>query len=260
MKSVGVRAGSRCLVVLATLVTATLAAAQTPTETPPPPRSRADFLFGRPKAAIAVRGSWVLQRAGSDLFDFVTSQLTIDKGDFNTFGVDADVAIPLTTRFDARAGFELNRSETASEYRDLVDDQFLPIEQRTFLRVIHISGGLRYSLLSRGDEVSRLAWVPRRVVPYVGAGAGAIYYHFRQTGDFVDFADFSVFPETFRSRGWTPAAHAFAGVDVQVHRGLYATFEGRFTRAAATLSSDFVDFDALDLSGFRLSGGVNVLF
>src|SRR5688572_19682341 len=127
-----------------------------------PPGRRADFLFGRPKAAIALRGSWIFARAGSDLFDFVTEQLTLDKDDFNGPAVAADLAIAITPRFDAQFGFELSRMHASSEYRDLVDNLFLPIEQQTRLKTIHLIGGVRYALAPKGYEVSRLAWVPRR--------------------------------------------------------------------------------------------------
>lgn len=226
----------------------------------PPPNRSADFLFGRPRATIGVRGSWVFASAGSDIFDFVTRQLTLDREDFNAPGFAADVAIALTPRLDAQVGWEMSRMEQGSEYRDFVDNDLRPIEQRTALRTQHVFGSVRYALTPRGHEVSRLAWVPRRVIPYVGAGAGLMFYRFQQTGDFVDFVDFSVFQDSFRSQGWAPTAHAFGGVDLQIYRGLYATVQGRYTKAAATLDDDFIDFDPIDLSGFRVSAGINLLF
>ena len=98
------------------------------------------------------------------------------------------------------------------------------------------------------------------MVPYVGAGGGAVYYNFAQSGDFVDFVDLSVFPDAFVSKGWAPSAHALGGVDVQIYRALYGTVEGRYTKAAGKLGRDFIDFDPIDLSGFRLSAGINLLF
>ena len=83
---------------------------------------------------------------------------------------------------------------------------------------------------------------------------------FMQTGDFVDYVDLHVFPDVFRSKGWTLTGHAFAGVDLQVYRALYATVEGRYTKSSAKLSSDFIDFDPIDLSGFKLSAGINLVF
>ena len=42
-----------------------------------------------------------------------------------------------------------------------------------------LTGSVKYTLVARGLEVSRLAWVPRHVVPYVGAGGGALHYDLR---------------------------------------------------------------------------------
>lgn len=223
-------------------------------------RRTPDFLFGRPKGSLGFRGSWIFQAAGSDIFDFVTRHLTIDKTDFDSPGLAADLAFGVTDRTDVQLGFELSRIALASEYRDFVDDRLQPIEQTTALSTQHLVGALRYSLVPKGREISRLAWIPTRVVPYVGAGGGVIHYQFRQSGDFVDFQDLSVFSESFRSSGWTPTAHVFGGVDVQLYRALYGTVQGRYSKAAGTLSSDFVDFDPIDLSGFRLSAGINLLF
>ena len=219
-----------------------------------------DFLFGRPKASLGIRGSWVFAAAGSDIFDFVTRHLTLDKKDFNSPGFALDGSVALTPRLDAQVGFEMHRVERGSEYRDFVDNRLQPIEQTTSLRAMHIVGGVRYALTPKGHEVSRLAWVPNRFIPYVGGGAGVVRYEFRQTGDFVDFEDLSVFAESFRSDGWTPTGHMFGGLDVKLYRGLYGSVEGRYTKAAGKLDSDFIDFDPIDLSGFRISAGINVLF
>ena len=224
-----------------------------------PPRS-ADFLFGRPRGAVGFRSSWVFQSAGSDIFDFVSRHLTLDKNDFDSPAFAGDVAIGLTSRLELQGGIEWSRVSRESEYRDYVDNRLQPIEQTTELNAISLAGSVRYSLTPKGRAISRLAWIPSRFVPYVGAGGGILHYEFRQFGDFVDFQDLSVFPESFRSSGWTPTAHVFGGADIRLYRALYATVQGRFMTAAGDLGSDFVDFDPIDLSGFRLSAGVNVLF
>ena len=242
---------------IALLVGPSVASAQTQ---PQEPRRTPDFLFGRPHGAVGFRGSWTFASAGSDLFDFVTSQLTIDKSDFNAPGWGADVAIFLTPRVDAQFGVFMARMSQGSEYRELVDNDFLPIEQDTSLKTLHLTGSVRFALAPRGHDVSRFAWVPSRFVPYVGGGGGVIRYDFMQRGDFVDFQDFSVFTDVFRSEGWAPSAHVFGGVDVKLFRALYGTIEGRYTKASGDLSSDFVDFDPIDLSGFRLSAGINLIF
>jgi len=134
------------------------------------------------------------------------------------------------------------------------------LEKTTSLREMNFSGNIRYSLTERGRELGRLVWVPRAVVPYVGAGAGALLYKLEQVGDFVDFVDLSVFPSVFESHAWAPSAQVFGGVDVRVLKRVYVTVDGRYLWAASDLGRDFIDFDPIDLAGFRLSGGVNFIF
>jgi hypothetical protein len=235
-------------------------ASQAPAQPSPIAGGAPDFLFGRPHGSIGIRGAWLFARAGSDLFDFVQRQLTLDKKDFNTpmFGIDA--AITLSPRLDVVAGVDFGRTAKDSEYRDFVDNQLLPITQTTTLKQTTVSGSVRFNLLPRGQSVSRFAWVPRSVTPYVGAGGGALWYKFEQSGDFVDFVDLSVFPDYFVSTGFAPSAHVFGGADLHLYRILFLTAEGRYVWAHAKLSRDFVDFDPIDLAGFRLSTGIHLLF
>lgn len=223
-------------------------------------QQRPDFFFGRPDGSIAVRGGWVFARAGSDLFDFVERQLTVDEGDFNAATFASDLAIAVSSRADAVIGVDFSRAAVASEYRDLVDNNRLPIQQTTSLKELNLTGSIRFALSPRGREISQLAWVPRPVVPYAGAGGGVLWYQFRQTGDFVDAVDLSVFADTFTANGWTPSAHVFGGVDVQVYRRLYLTLDGRYIWAAGELGEDFRNFDPIDLAGFRFGAGINVIF
>lgn len=244
------------LVALVVLAPAVPAAAQDR----PIPRSAPDFLFQKPHASVTLRGSWLFARGDSDWYDFVTDLLTIDTKDFNAPGFGLDLNVPVTSRLDAQASFDFSRSSTLSEYRDFVDNNRLPIQQTTSLRELNFGGNIRYLLMDRGQQVSRLVWVPRRIVPFVGAGAGAFNYKLQQTGDFIDFQDSSVFGDAFVSRGWAPSAQVFGGIDVRVFKRVYVTVDGRYLWAADDLERDFIGFDPIDLTGFRLSGGVNFNF
>ncbi len=225
-----------------------------------PQRSSPDFLFDRPQGSVGLRGSWVFTRAGSDWYDFVTEHLTLENGDFNTAAIAADVGIAITPRLDAVASVDFSQSQTASEYRDFVDNLRLPIEQRTRLREVNLTGGLKFALTERGREVGQFAWVPRSFVPYVGAGGGLLWFEVRQSGDFVDFVDSSIFTDVFQSRGWTPSAHVFGGVDIRVLRRVFLTLDGRYRWASGDLGSDWIDFDPIDLNGLRLAAGISVVF
>lgn len=219
-----------------------------------------DFLFGRPRGSIGARGSWMFASANSDLFDFVERHLTVDKEDFNAPAFGFDFGVAVTNRVDVQFTFESSTAKKSSEYRDFVDNLLLPIEQETSLKERNIGGSVRFSLVPRGRNVSRYAWVPRNITPYVGAGGGALWYKFEQSGDFVDFQDFRVFTDYFESSGFTPSAHVFAGTDIKLYRSLYLTVEGRYLWAKGKLGPDFVDFDPIDLAGFRLATGIHLLF
>jgi len=225
-------------------------------------RPAPDFLFGEPRGSIGIRGNWVFARADSDIFDFVRTQLTVDRRAFDAVGLATDVAIAIAPRVDAVAGFEFTQTSTPSEYRAFVDNNRRPIEQTTRLRTANVSGSVRLALAPRGTAVSRLAWIPRRVAPYAGAGGGMLWYQLTQAGDFVDVrsTNLAVFSDIFTSQGWTPSAHAFGGVDVRVYRRTFVAFEGRYLWAAAPLHRRFEGFEPIDLAGLRVSAGINMLF
>lgn len=259
------------LVLLLTLGAASIAVASPEDQDPPTnpvpsgsqPGGSRDFLFGRQRGSVGLRGSWVFARAGSDLFDFVEQHLTVDRTDFNAPAFAVDVGIVLTPRVDVTFGVDASQVSIASEYRNLVDNNRQPITQDTRLREVNLAGSIRFAVTPRGRGISRFAWIPARVVPYVGAGGGALWYDFTQSGDFVDAlapAPQPIFTDLFDSKGWTPSAHAFGGLDIRLTRILFMSLEGRYLWASAKLGRDFQNFDPIDLAGFRLSAGVNLLF
>jgi len=268
MSGPGLRFGALPVACLAAVLAgATPSAATTgDPETPAAPApagqqpSAPDFLLRRPHGWIGVRGGWFLASADSDLFDFIQTQLTLDDGDFRAplFGFSA--GFMLTRRVDLVFAVELSQSSATSEFRDYVDEDFLAITQKTDLKEVDVSFSAAYALAPRFRQVSRFASVLRRVVPYVGGGAGLLNYEFLQRGDFVDFADLSIFTTTLRSTGWEPSVHVMGGLDFQLYRSWFATFQARYTWADGEPGRDFVGFDPIDLSGFRLSVGANYVF
>ena len=219
-----------------------------------------DFLFGRPPASIGIRGEWVLARADSELFDFVSDLLTLKKSDFNALGIGIDFGIPVTSRLDTLFGFAYSQTSSTSNYRDLIDDLGAEIVQTTESSQVGLSGSLELAILPRGRAIGQYAWVPSAVTPYVGVGGGLVRYSFQQFGDFVDFVDDSIFTANLASSGWTPEGHVFGGVDIRVARRILLTTELRYQWANAELQDDFVDFDAIDLAGLRVTGGLQFMF
>jgi hypothetical protein len=161
---------------------------------------------------------------------------------------------------DIVGGFDLAKKTVTSEYREFVDNNLLPIEQQSSLRQNSFTGSVRFALLPRGRTVGRYAWIPARVQPYVGGGGGIVFWEFKQSGDFVDFQDFDIFTDTFVSSGASLSGHVLGGLDIQIYKRLFFTTEGRYVWAQGELNNEFVGFEPLDLSGFKLAAGINVVF
>ena len=229
---------------------------QTSTAVPSSP----DFMLGRPRATIGVRGNWHMATAGSDIYDFVTDELTLEKSNFNAASFAVEFSANLTPRLDLVGGMDLNRSRTPSEYRRFVDNVGMPIQQTTTLNQTNFTGSLKVALMPKGRTISRLAWIPSTIVPYAGAGGGVGKYDFEQLGDFVDFQDNRVFSDFFGSSGWAPIAHAFGGIDVKVFSRMLMSFEGRYMWSKADLDQDFIDFEPIDLGGFKFGVGFHFVF
>jgi len=216
------------------------------------------FLFRRPSGSLVLRGGFDQAIAGGDLFSFVTEQLTLKRRNFGAAALGADLAVRLAPRLDLVLGASFAGLRKRSEFRDWVDQNDLPIEQTTTLERVPLTGSLRLYVAPRGRSIGQLAWVPASFAPFVGAGAGALWYRFRQQGDFVDFGDNHVFRDDFDSSGWTVAAHAFAGMDISLGPRFFLTGEGRYTWARAPLGRDFSGFERVDLSGLSVTAGVGI--
>ncbi len=226
----------------------------------PPRQSDPDFLFGRPRTVVGVFGGWLAASQAGGIFDFTRELLTVDERAFDTGALRFVAGRSIGPRLDVQAEVGFSRATVTSEYRDFIDTDDLPIVQTTKLTQAPVGGSLRFWLTSRGREVGRLAWIPNRIAPYVGAGGGAQWYRFTQFGDFVDFVDLSIFTDRLESSGWTASGHVFAGTSVSLTRQLFFGVEARYVWAGTPLSADFVGFDNIDLNGFQATAGIEVVF
>jgi outer membrane protein W len=216
------------------------------------------FLFRHPMVQVGLRAGVNIARANSQIFDFTTDQLTLDRNYFNAFSIAGDVGIRLIDAADVVFGFGYSSTSKQSEFREFVDQDDLPIEQRTTFTQMPLTVSGRFYLTRRGREVGRFVWVPTRVAPYVGVGGGMVRYEFRQTGSFVDFQDLSVFDATFESAGWAPMALVMAGADYSLGPHVVLNGDVRYHFGSADLKRDFTSFsDGIDLSGLQVSAGVH---
>jgi len=220
------------------------------------------FLLGAPEGTFTLRGGWALASARSDVFSFTTERLTLDRGDFSSPAIAADLAFPITGRMDLVVSGAFQGTTKKSEFRGFIDNNDQPIEQRTMFDRVPLTMSVKRYLTDRGRSIGRLAWVPSRFSPYIGAGGGVVWYRFKQVGDFIDFNSntLDVFPATLESDGWAPTVHALAGGEWNLSPRLAAVTEARYEWAHAPLSSDFTGFGRIDLSGLSTTAGIVVRF
>ncbi len=247
----------RCLAIALGLVSLCGAEKATAEPAGAPGQSPSGFRFSAPSSSVGLRVGYLFAGAGSDIYDFITEQLTVEKSDFNTPVFAFDFAWTVGERVELVVGVEYSRSSTRSEYREYVDEDGIPIVQDTYLTQTPLTLSARFYVTPRGRSVGQYAWVPSKAAVYVGGGGGATWHRLEQAGEFVDFRDLAIFEDILLSDGWALSGHAFAGVDIKLSSSLGLVLEGRYQFASHELRGSFVGFDSIDLSGLRLTAGVS---
>lgn len=226
------------------------------------PRGGDGYLFKRPIGSVSLRVGASRPNATGSVFDFAAEQLTLGPNNYLGLAYAADVAFNLSPRAEIVLGVGVNKRRLGSSYRDWTDNNDKEIEQQTRFDRAPVTVGLRWNLLPAGRRVSRLAWVPSKVVPYLAAGGGTMYWRFRQEGDFVDFQDNTrpVFRAVIEDRGWTAAGYAATGLTVGLGAITSLNTELRYDVASAPLRGDFEGFSNIGLSGVGVTAGLAFRF
>jgi len=219
--------------------------------------TKADFLFKKPKDFLGFRMGRFFPRADSDVFDMITRELTLEKSDFQAWDIGIDLGKNVHQKVDLIFSLDYSKQTKKSEFREFIDEQGLPITQATTYSQVPMTAGIRFLPMPRGRQVGEYAWLPSRIVPFVGLGVGILWYQFKQDGDFVDVATLEMFHAILESSDFVPTGYISGGADIHLLKSAYLTFDLRYSLANHELDQDFVGFDPIDLSGLRLTAGVH---
>ncbi|NLD35667.1 MAG: outer membrane beta-barrel protein [Desulfatiglans sp.] len=219
-------------------------------------QTKADFLFQKPRAFFGLRLGAFFPGTDSGVFDMITKELTLEKGDFDTWDFGVDLGFSIHERFDLVFSLDISEQTKSSEFRDYVDDHGFPITQSTKFSQTPITAGIRYLLVPRGRQIGQYTWIPSRIVPYLSAGAGILNYKFEQAGDFIDYSTMEIFPAVLKSSDNVWVMYLGCGVDYNIYKSLYLTLDFRYSWADDTMSGDFTGFDPIDLDGIRFTTGI----
>jgi len=215
-------------------------------------RSGDGYLFHEPETRLSIRAGYDHANASSDVFTQSIDMLTINKRDFSGLTLGAEAGFAISSRLDLSIDVGFSHAGKGSEFRHLIDNNNLPIEQTTSFDRVPLTANLRFYLTEPGRSIGKLAWIPNKVVPWIGVGGGTMWYRFRQQGDFVDFNTNNVFPSDLNSSGWTGTVQGMGGADISLSPHVALRVDARYVYAKESLNQTFFSgFDRIDLSGVQ---------
>ena len=131
-----------------------------------------------------------------------------------------------------------------SVYRDVVNVNETEIEQDLKLRVIPMTATIRFLPVGRGS-----------VQPYVGAGIGAFNWRYSETGEFVDFSDYSIFRARYVANGTAVGPVVLGGIRAPVGEVFMIGGEIRYQKAEGDTKPATSELlgDKIDLGGWTAS-------
>lgn len=220
------------------------------------------FLFREPRVTLKFETGYGFQRAQGAIFDDLLERQTLDRRSFDSPYLGGEVAVRVNDRVDVALGVGYQGSSTVSELWDWVGTDDLPIEQVNELTLVPVVVSGRYFLKPRGRSIGRFAWVPEKVVPYLGAGLGLMSYSLEVSGEFVDESDpgYPIYSDRLTTSRNTFMARGAVGLDLALGSQFVLNGEARYNYARGSLDNDFSGFGDIDLDGFQLVAGVAVRF
>lgn len=220
------------------------------------------FLFEKPNGSFSIRAGYEAANTSSEPFDVLKRETTLGPRSFDAFNLALDLNAFLTRRLDLVFTLDASSRTTTSEYRDW-EENGRPIAHESTLDRLAFGTGLRYNLVDRGRQISALAFIPARTVPYVGATGGVLWYEFMQEGDFVDVVNDStgnIFSDELRSDNYSVMGQVFAGVERRITTRWSLLGETRYTHSKARLVKDYRGMGDIQLSGLAFNIGATVRF
>ena len=177
-------------------------------------------------------------RPAGDVLVVNRQYLLFDVSDFNGFTFGGEWAIGLGEYFEAGVGLGYYQDTVTTIYDAWVNADGSEIMQDLKLRIVPITAVAR--ILPLGNK--------RAFQPYVGGGLGIYSWKYSETGEFVDFADNSIYRDNYVASGTSVGPVAVFGARGRLSRSFTLGMEVRLQWGEADLSQDFLG-DKLDLSG-----------
>jgi hypothetical protein len=168
-----------------------------------------------------------------------------DVKDFNGAAVSGEWLVPLGSMFEAGIGVGFYQRTAPAVYIDYVNSNGAEIAQDFKLRVVPITGIVRFLPTGRHAAIQ----------PYIGAGIGVLSWRYAESGEFVD-ANGDIFRDSFVGTGTNVAPVVVGGVRIPVTTGFAFGGEIRYQRGEGSLDRNTFNGTKIDLGGITYQGSV----
>lgn len=220
------------------------------------------FLFKRPGGSFVIRAGYGLANTDGQPFTVLKDQTTIGPRSFDAFHLGLDANFAVSRRLDFVLTLEGSSRTSTAEYREW-EENGQPISNESTLDRGIFGAGFRYNLTDRGRQISALAFIPARTLPYIGATGGVLWYEFMQKGDFVEVIDENtgnIYTDEIKSDNTGMMGQVFAGIERRLSTRWSLSGETRYTHSSAKLTDNYAGLGNIPLSGLAFTLGAVVRF
>ena len=157
----------------------------------------------------------------------------------------------VTDYIEVGAGLGYYQKGVDTLFRDFQDSDGTEIEQELKLKILPMTGTVRFLPLGREAAVE----------PYIGAGIGIFNWRYSEVGEFVDFSDGSIFVNRYTADGTAFGPVILAGLRAAIGDAWSIGGEFRWQQATGDglLDEGFLA-DKIDLGGWTTNFTFGVRF
>jgi len=192
-------------------------------------------------------------RASGDVLVEDLNSLAFTIKDFNSWNVFGEWLVGFGPHIEVSAGVSYYKGSAPTIYQDLTHPDGTEIQQELGLRVVPITAMVRFLPIGRASSVQ----------PYFGIGLSALPYRYTESGEFVDYSDYSTFKNRYVATGTAIGAATAIGARIPIKGDIWGlTTEWRYqfgTGETGGLAAGFLN-DKIDLSGNYFNVGLLVRF
>lgn len=191
-------------------------------------------------------------RVSSDVLLANLDFLAFEIKDFNTGTIGGEWLVGVGEYLEAGVGIGYQRRTVPSVYRDVTFEDGFDIAQEMRLRIVPITGTVRFLPLGRAASVQ----------PYVGGGVSLLNWRYSEFGEFVDFTDDTIFNARYTASGNTVGPVILAGLRAPVSDMWLVGGEIRYQRGEGDTDAPTTGLlgDKIDLGGWSANFGIHFRF